>query len=95
MAFAVCDATGTIEITDRIPRGRIAFAKGERDKLVELVEGTCRLAYDNETFLIPGVPECGDDQRAACSALIAFRDRLAAQPDNADLVFPGSKTARG
>jgi hypothetical protein len=44
-----------------VPAGALIIAKGE-DKIVrETVSGLARRAYDNETLLVPGVPEAQDE----------------------------------
>jgi hypothetical protein len=39
------------------------------------VSARARLAYDNRTFLVPGIPEANDDE-AASAALYKFMDEL-------------------
>ena len=67
--------TGLIEIGDRTPDGALALATGTFVNLCDAVQGSARLAYDNASWLVPGVPEAPDD-RAALDALFAYTRRL-------------------
>lgn len=71
--LAYCDASGVIEFGDWLPGGRLPIAAGPQDKLIELVSGACRHAYDGKTLLVPGIPEA-EDQRAGLDALRCFRE---------------------
>jgi len=61
--FAFCWATGAIGFARKVPRGAIGIARGPRTTLRNLVEGTARLAYDNKTLLVPGIPEAPNQTR--------------------------------
>lgn len=73
--------------------GRIVFARhgyyapeampiisGPARLLRRAVTACGRLAYDNKTWLVPGVPEAADDL-AARSAVLAFKSQLARRVD--------------
>jgi hypothetical protein len=73
--MAVVWANGRIDITRWQPKGSILLARGPRGKLEAAIGGTARLAYDNCTWLVPGVPEAEDDI-AAIEAVKAYQPRL-------------------
>ena len=56
--------------TGSIPSGALPICVGDKDVIEQAIQGTARLAYDNETWLVPGVPEADDDN----AALDAFND---------------------
>lgn len=58
---AYCYATGQIQFGTVTPRGCIRIATGDDKPLRDLIEGTARLAYDNRTLLVPGVPEAPNE----------------------------------
>lgn len=68
MMFAYCWASGVIEFGAKVPAGAIEIARGKERLLQKEIGATARLAYDNETLLVPGIPEA-TDQRAAGDAL--------------------------
>lgn len=67
-ARALCWRSGQIEVRDglgRDPYGAIRVATGPLEALDDVIGATARLAYDNKTLLVPGVPEAEDDDAAA------------------------------
>lgn len=78
--YAYCYADGVILFGARIPNGALPIADGVESDLHRAIHGSARLAYDNETWLVPGVPEA-DDQFAGVDALIAYRERVAERLD--------------
>lgn len=64
MAYAECFASGEIQIVTKLSPGAIQFAQGTPDRLRKMIEGAARLSYDNETFLVPGVPEAENRDKA-------------------------------
>jgi hypothetical protein len=54
--------------------GALIVATGPKDIVEPTVKGMARLAYDNETYLVPGCPEAGDDDDAAYKAFAAWFD---------------------
>lgn len=71
---ASCDAAGVLYIAKRNPRGCLPIAYVSEDD-VDALQAHCRLAYDNKTWLVPGIPEA-PDQIAGIDALERFRDRV-------------------
>ncbi|MDO0944630.1 hypothetical protein [Chromohalobacter israelensis] len=70
---AYCFATGEIGTGIATPAGAIEIATGSARDLKTEIEVVARLAYDNETLLVPGVPEAADQQEAL-DALCQFVD---------------------
>ena len=77
LAKAYCWDNGVIEFGETVPEGALGLGDGPKEWLRDCVAAWGRLAYDNETWLVPGVPEA-EDQGAALGAVIAFRGRLMA-----------------
>lgn len=73
---AYCWASGQIEFGRRVPEGAILMAEGPAKPLRDVIGATARLAYDNKTLLVPGVPEAPDEKQA-CDALGRHLDWLA------------------
>lgn len=71
---AYCWANGHIEFGRKVPEGAIRFASGPAAVLRRAIEPAARLAYDNETLLVPGIPEAAD-QSTAGDALACWLDR--------------------
>lgn len=68
--IAYCYRSGHIEFGNALPAGALPLAHG-KDKLVrQHISVTARLAYDNKTLLVPGIPEAKDDSEAR-AALVA------------------------
>ena len=71
------DRAGVIEFGTRTPKGCLTIAShGDREALEAAVGPPARLAYDNKTLLVPGIPEADSDDDAL-EALLAFRDQVA------------------
>jgi hypothetical protein len=62
--IAYCWATGRIDFGRTLPKGAIEIARGPANPLRKLVMATSRLAYDNETLLVPGAPEAISEESA-------------------------------
>ena len=75
MAFLYCDRAGVIHIGSYTPEGMLPLGKGSRGQLTDAIGGLARLAYDNKTMLVPGVPEAQNDDEAL-EAARRFRDRF-------------------
>ncbi len=60
---AYCWQNGVIGFGARVPEGAICFAKGKGRKFREFIEVKARLAYDNKTWLVPGIPEAEGDKK--------------------------------
>lgn len=69
---AYCFASGQIEFGAKIPEGGLPIAKGPARVLRDWLCGVARHAYDGETLLVPGIPECQGDQDKALDALKRF-----------------------
>lgn len=70
---AYCFASGEILFGRKVPDGAILIATGPAEKLRRAIEPAARLAYDNRTLLVPGIPEA-DDQGQAGDALAKWVD---------------------
>lgn len=70
---ASCRADGVILIGPSIPPGALPIVDGCDADVHRVIAGTARLAYDGETWLVPGIPESEGDDRL--DALIAYRAR--------------------
>lgn len=69
------DRRGRIEIRRVPPKNMLLLARGRKAAIERVLAGCARLAYDNETWLVPGVPEA-DTNDAAVDAAMAFRGEL-------------------
>lgn len=76
MAYAF--RSGHIGFGTKIPDGALIIAKGPEKIIGPIVRGNARLAYDNETWLVPGCPEAENDEQAY-NAFIAFFERIRSQ----------------
>lgn len=54
---AYCWKSGRIDLGKSNPEGALHIAKGPARLLRPIIEAQCRWAYDNQTMLVPGVPE--------------------------------------
>ncbi len=74
-AIAWCWQSGRIDIGKAVPEGAIAFAKGPRRALQQLLDVLARHGQgaSNGLLLVPGVPEA-DSPDAAVDALIAWTE---------------------
>ncbi|MBW6399531.1 hypothetical protein KPL78_16860 [Roseomonas sp. HJA6] len=76
MADAWCHRDGVIGIGQKAPEGSLLLRQGESEPVLqEAIARVGRLAYDNTTWLVPGVPEADDDD-AALEAAIDFIFKL-------------------
>lgn len=66
---------GFQRMSEPMPEGTLLVAVGPERIVGPLVRGLARLAYDNETYLVPGVPETEDDEQAF-KAFMMFFDRV-------------------
>ncbi|GAB6043325.1 hypothetical protein [Endothiovibrio diazotrophicus] len=69
---AYCYRGGQIHFGPAVPEGALPVAEGGLRQLVDTIESTARLARDNDTWLVPGVPEAASDD-AAREAVAAYR----------------------
>lgn len=78
--YAYCFADGVIHFGPTIPDGALPVADGVESDLRRAIQGSARLAYDNRTWLVPGVPEAAH-QFDGVDALVAYRRRVAERLD--------------
>lgn len=74
MLAAFCFRNGCIEFGEAIPKGALCIGIGGRT-FRRTVEANARLAYDNKTLLVPGVPEADNDDEAL-DAVARFVERV-------------------
>lgn len=74
---AYCFRSGQIRFNcpSRVPKGAITLLCGPRKEVFRTIRQTARLAYDNQTWLVPGIPEAINEE-AAFSALETYADRI-------------------
>lgn len=74
---AYCLRSGQVRITARkVPDGAMPLVTAKSyQRLRRAVDGVARLAYDNRTRLVPGIPEADDDE-AALKAAMRFSQNL-------------------
>lgn len=90
--IAYCYASGQIRFGYSVPAGAIEIARGKASVVRRQIAATSRIAYDNKTLLVPGVPEAVD-QETACDALIQHRAWLAEREVPGFVVCLGRKVA--
>lgn len=74
--YAYCWRSGVVRFGRHVPEGALEILrapKGSRT-LKKAVRPWCRLAYDNKTLLVPGVPEA-KNENTALEAVIKFASR--------------------
>lgn len=86
---AYCFRSGEIEFGRQTPKGAIMLARGQAKPLKALIEPAARLAYDNSTLLVPGIPEA-DTNKDAEQALLSFLGWLRKRPTNGIVINPTS-----
>jgi len=52
---AYCWQSGQIGIGRKAPEGTLPIITGTRKELEDTIQGTATLAYDNKTWLVPGI----------------------------------------
>jgi len=74
--IAYCNASGVIGFaegkTPSVPDGALVIATGDKSTM-GAIRACARLAYDNKTYLVPGVPEA-ENQSDGIDALMKWRD---------------------
>lgn len=93
---AYCWASGLIEFGESVPEGAIPMVSGDDQKVRELMDAVARIAHDNVTLLVPGVPEA-DDDKAKHAALQKFLGWLRSRGDakGLTLVMQTIRQAKG
>ncbi len=75
--------SGQVKVGDVVPDGAIEIAEGDDYALRTAIMAVSTRAYDERSYMVPGIPEAEDDD-AAMEALLAFQaevvGRLHAQP---------------
>lgn len=66
---------GFAPASERVPDGALVLAYGYETIVAPTVRGLARLAYDNETYLVPGCPEAQSDDEAF-RAFMIFQERV-------------------
>lgn len=94
--FAFCYASGQIGFGTHVPEfGTLPIAKGPYDALYGWLSAVARHAYDNETLLVPGVPEA-PDQIAGVEALKRWMTRAAkSAPKSVETLHGAARRKRG
>ena len=75
---AYADASGIIGFAkhgEPIPEEMLCFASGPKKKLLDAIKGCARLSKNNETWLVPGIPEAAD-QTEGIEILIEFEKAI-------------------
>lgn len=67
--------SGQINIAEIVPDGAIEIAIGPDEVLRTSIINTCRIAYDSQTCLVPGIPEAINSD-AALDALFTYKKHL-------------------
>lgn len=77
MFRACCDRSGTISFTSGpIPAGSLPIARHDNPALLRgSVAALARVAYDQKSLMVPGVPEALNGEQAL-KALITFTERV-------------------
>jgi hypothetical protein len=72
--IAYCWQSGQIEIGRELPQGALPLLTGTRKHLENRIESTATLAYDNKTWLVPGVrsAEKAEDKVQAVIEYVKF-----------------------
>lgn len=74
---AYCWQTGLVGFTDgEAPEGTLVFTRGTGKKWRAAVEAQLRLAFNNEDYLVPGIPEANLEGADPLEALYAFIRQL-------------------
>lgn len=74
--YAHCDRTGVVTFSDKPDlAGQLCIGSGVGQAFKDEIEVLCRLAYDNKSMLVPGVPEATSSDEAL-KAVWAFMDLI-------------------
>lgn len=63
MTFAYAFRSGKIGFGTKVPKAALKIDQGDR-KFTATVRACARLAYDNKTWLVPGIPEAKTENEA-------------------------------
>lgn len=70
---AYCYASGQIHVGKKVPEGALPIISGPEKKVRNLVHATATLAYDNKTWLVPGI-RLAPTQKEKLDVLFAYID---------------------
>lgn len=70
-----CSLQGRLTVGPRQPAGNYLVTIGPGGLLMGAIQSLARLAYDNRTWLVPGMPEAASHAEAM-AALQQFRERV-------------------
>lgn len=73
--YAYCWANGVIDFGSELPDGALSIVKGPAAKVRSVVSVVARHAKDNETLLVPGIPEAANEH-AKMDSLLAFCNQV-------------------
>ncbi len=74
--IAFADRSGVIGFGQKCPRNALPIGHDtDLDKLKTMVSAIARRAYDNETLLVPGIPEAATTCDAL-NAILSFSSKL-------------------
>jgi len=68
---AYCYASGQIHVGKKVPKGALPIITGPEKKVRDLIHATATLAYDNKTWLVPGIG-LAPTQKEKYDALVAY-----------------------
>lgn len=72
--IAYCYRNGVIKVGTIRPPGTLPLFTGSLEELEKFISARARLAYDNKTMLVHGVPEAGEDEESACIAVAEWHE---------------------
>lgn len=75
-AYAVSYRSGLLEVLDHPVIGAITLTRGPKAALETAIAATARSAHERGTWLVHGIPEAADDDKAAFEALLDYGPRL-------------------
>lgn len=93
MTVACCYASGHIAFLPEVPASleALPICEGKDGAVRDFICGVARHSYDGKHLLVPGMPECGENQTAALAAMRRFTQWIGKNPPNGVRVFGGPK----
>ena len=76
--YLYCDRNGVLDTASFVPPDMLPVVKASWLRLKVATEGLALRSTDGSAWIVPGVPEAGEDSDAALDAVWAFRERLIA-----------------
>lgn len=77
-AHLYCDRDGVLGVGSHVPDGMLPIIRAPWLRLSLAATGLALQSSDGAKWIVPGVPEAGEDADAAMDAIWAFRERLLA-----------------